>query len=122
MAETMDDCRVIDSSLSAAIEVTAATFSWDSVLVDSTPTGPRGKGGKLSKGPQKPTAGRGSEDSLKAQAAHASQNPFQLDEVNLTVPRGQLLAIVGAVGSGKSSLLQGLIGGKSRSSSFGRDH
>ena len=31
-------------------------------------------------------------------------------DVNMSIPRGQLVAIVGAVGSGKSSLLQGLIG------------
>jgi ABC-type Mn2+/Zn2+ transport system ATPase subunit len=35
---------------------------------------------------------------------------FKLKQVDFKVPRGQLLAIVGAVGSGKSSLLQGLIG------------
>ena len=35
---------------------------------------------------------------------------FKLKQIDFKVPRGQLLAIVGAVGSGKTSLLQGLIG------------
>ena len=35
---------------------------------------------------------------------------FKLKHIDSKVPRGQLLAIVGAVGSGKTSLLQGLIG------------
>jgi ABC-type Mn2+/Zn2+ transport system ATPase subunit len=35
---------------------------------------------------------------------------FKLDKVNIEVPRGKLLAIVGPVGAGKSSLLQGMIG------------
>jgi ABC-type bacteriocin/lantibiotic exporter with double-glycine peptidase domain len=35
---------------------------------------------------------------------------FELRNINLKIQRGQLVAIVGAVGSGKTSLLQGLIG------------
>ncbi|CAD6978417.1 unnamed protein product [Tilletia controversa] len=36
--------------------------------------------------------------------------PFQLQNLNLTIPRGALVAIVGPVGCGKSSLLQGCLG------------
>ena len=35
---------------------------------------------------------------------------FNLKQIDFNVPRGQLIAIVGAVGSGKTSLLQGLVG------------
>jgi ABC-type polysaccharide/polyol phosphate transport system ATPase subunit len=35
---------------------------------------------------------------------------FKLKQIDFKVPRGQLVAIVGAVGSGKTSLLQGLTG------------
>ena len=35
---------------------------------------------------------------------------FQVRDVDLHIPRGSLTAIVGAIGSGKSSLLQGLMG------------
>lgn len=35
---------------------------------------------------------------------------LQLQGINLQIPRGQLCAIVGPVGSGKSSLLQALVG------------
>ena len=37
---------------------------------------------------------------------------FKLYDINLEVPRGQLCAIVGPVGAGKSSLVQGIIGGR----------
>jgi ABC-type multidrug transport system fused ATPase/permease subunit len=123
MAETMDDTRVINSSLDAAIEVKGATFSWDSVPTDSAPAAPKGKGGpggkpgKAPKKPKKPKTEKGAAKGTSEEpAAHVSENPFRLDEVNLSIPRGQLVAIVGPVGSGKSSLLQGLIGGKSLSS------
>ncbi|TFY67781.1 hypothetical protein EVJ58_g1400 [Rhodofomes roseus] len=36
--------------------------------------------------------------------------PFQVKDVTMSIPRGTLAAVVGTVGSGKSSLLQGLIG------------
>lgn len=35
---------------------------------------------------------------------------FALKNINLSIPRGQLVAVVGAVGSGKSSLLNALVG------------
>ncbi|KAF9961648.1 hypothetical protein BGZ70_008234 [Mortierella alpina] len=38
------------------------------------------------------------------------KNTFALKNIDLKIPRGQLVAIVGAVGSGKSSLLNALVG------------
>ena len=35
---------------------------------------------------------------------------YTLEKVNFSVKKGQLLAIVGSVGSGKSSVLSGLLG------------
>ncbi|KAI9003964.1 P-loop containing nucleoside triphosphate hydrolase protein [Hyaloraphidium curvatum] len=40
----------------------------------------------------------------------ASEHNFGLHDVELKVPRGSLVAIVGSVGSGKSSLIQAIIG------------
>lgn len=42
--------------------------------------------------------------------AEQEKELMQLRGINLRVPKGQLCAIVGAVGSGKSSLLQALVG------------
>lgn len=41
---------------------------------------------------------------------------FQIRDVNINVPRGSLTAVVGPIGSGKSSLLQGLMGEMRRTS------
>lgn len=41
--------------------------------------------------------------------AKINENVFKLMNIDIRVPRGQLVAIVGAVGSGKMSLLQGII-------------
>lgn len=37
-------------------------------------------------------------------------NIFKIKAIDMEIPRGQLVAIVGAVGVGKTSLLQGLTG------------
>lgn len=49
--------------------------------------------------------------------SQSNQRIFKLNDINLTIPKGSLTAVVGTIGSGKSSLLQGLMGGKSASSS-----
>jgi ABC-type multidrug transport system fused ATPase/permease subunit len=46
----------------------------------------------------------------KATDLTESVTPFGLHNVNLSIKKGQLIAIVGSVGSGKSSLLNALIG------------
>ena len=38
------------------------------------------------------------------------QRIFKVKDIDLSIPRGSLTAVVGAIGSGKSSLLQGLMG------------
>lgn len=39
-----------------------------------------------------------------------TQKPFSINNLNLSIKRGELVAIVGAVGSGKSSILSALVG------------
>ncbi|KAF9973525.1 hypothetical protein BGZ73_003215 [Actinomortierella ambigua] len=43
-------------------------------------------------------------------AVSEEKAPFRLKNINLTIPRGKLVAVVGAVGSGKSSLLNAMVG------------
>jgi ABC-type multidrug transport system fused ATPase/permease subunit len=93
-----DKMGSIDANLPSAIEIRAAEFTWDAP--DAFEIIP-GKGQKTKvkqkTKPQTPVSDEKNEEHV-----------FKLQNVNLTVPRGQLCAIVGPVGSGKSSLLQGL--------------
>ncbi|KAI0288069.1 ABC transporter [Russula brevipes] len=77
-----------DPDLKYAIEIENASFTWDSPPPDEHKTKKKGFRSKAIK-----------EGDL-----------FKLKNIDLKIPRGQLVAIVGAVGSGKTSLLQGLIG------------
>ncbi|PPQ67201.1 hypothetical protein CVT24_011272 [Panaeolus cyanescens] len=52
----------------------------------------------------------GKEPSEGKEEEKIEERPFSLKSINITVPRGAFVAIIGTVGSGKSSLLQAIIG------------
>ncbi|CUA69652.1 ABC transporter C family member 12 [Rhizoctonia solani] len=109
-AELLTQTRVIDPSIPVALEVQGAEFSWDSAPPDDISSKSKGKKAKsksaqtLAKNPDKFAHAHGGEQTT------GDELIFKLKDINLSLPRGQLCAIVGPVGSGKSSLLQGLIG------------
>ncbi|EJD07137.1 ABC protein [Fomitiporia mediterranea MF3/22] len=97
----------IDLSLDVALRVDNATFEWE----ESAPQESIGTSG-TGKDKHKDKREKELKDKLNAIEDEKKTDavPFRVRDVNLVVPRGQLVAIVGPVGSGKSSLLQGLIG------------
>ena len=115
-AELLEKTHTIDPTLDVALEVKGASFTWDSPPLDL-----EGKSAK------KDTFGRPMiqpskfEPNIKAAVEKKpsdnlhvheknEERVFKVQDVTMSVPRGQLVAIVGPVGSGKTSLLQGLIG------------
>ncbi|KAG1734117.1 ABC transporter [Suillus lakei] len=112
-AETLDETLVINGDMNAAVRVEDASFTWDSPPPRPEDPKKKGKGSNMgmkmgkskSKGPSTP---------LPAPADDG--NIFKVTGIDLEIPRGQLVAIVGAVGMGKTSLLQGLIGEMRRTS------
>ncbi|KAJ3535552.1 hypothetical protein NM688_g6963 [Phlebia brevispora] len=88
----------IDPSQEFALDVRDATFAWEESLAakEAKEVAARKKKGK---GPA----------IVDTKVADDSP-PFEMRNVNMQIPRGSLVAVVGAVGSGKSSLLNGLIG------------
>ncbi|KAG7451077.1 ABC protein [Guyanagaster necrorhizus] len=90
-AETMtEDSFVVNSQQGPALKVSDATFEWElpSSIAENDLT-------KL-------------EDGISTE--ENADQPFRVSNINMEVPRKRLVAVVGRVGSGKSSLLQGLIG------------
>nr|VWO99753.1 Phosphate:H symporter (Phosphate:H symporter, variant) [Ganoderma boninense] len=98
-AEMLTETTVQDEELNDAVQIVEGEFVWDG----PPPDAPAGKGKKGKK-----------HDKTAAPAIVESEpkheETFKLKDVNLSIPHGQLIAIVGPVGSGKSSLLQGMIG------------
>ena len=121
LPETQEPSKVdADTVGDAAIVLADAQFRWDTPPKLSP--GPSGKGGKEGKGGQPaPASGSKAEsedvkqgasdtgDADSSPAAPAVSGPV-LSGINLEVRRGELLAIVGAVGSGKSSMVAALLG------------
>jgi len=84
-AETRSgDSLHVDEDLKWALQVEKATFEWE----DSSSTNADGAEGQSS----------------------SNAAPFRIQDISMLIQRGMLVAIVGRVGSGKSSLLMALIG------------
>lgn len=91
-AEVFEDERIIEEKLDVALEVKGATFSWDAPPPD-----------EIIKSKKKAKV-------VKPEEEKSVDRVFKMEDVSMSVPYGKLVAIVGAVGSGKTSLLQGIIG------------
>ncbi|KAG9127510.1 hypothetical protein FRC07_012919 [Ceratobasidium sp. 392] len=118
MAETRPESLPIDATLPVAIRAKEVSLTWDlppaAPAVQSkapTPAAEKSFIGRLKDrfGGVKAAATTAPVPMVKTQSPSA-KTAFKVDSLNLEIPRGQLCAIVGPVGSGKSSLLQGLIG------------
>lgn len=83
----------MDRGLDVALRLFKVTFRW-ATLLDESSIDNEGK------------------DSLESdrEGANRKDEGFSLRNLDLSIPRGHLVALVGRVGSGKSSLLQGVSG------------
>ena len=131
-AESLPEEQVKHADLDNALELDDASFTWDAPPPE--PAGEKdktkGKGkGKEAKDSKKDKKGKRKSEtptdtiptpmsssvpgSSRASTSHGpekAEKVFKIHKTSLAIPKGQVVAIVGAVGSGKSSLLQGLIG------------
>ncbi|KAK7017781.1 ABC protein [Favolaschia claudopus] len=98
---------VVDTNQDAGLWAEGVSWVWE-VAVDK-PFGSHDEG----HGKRKHKKGKKSRPNSTEKidfVAEDDAEPFALKNISLSIPRGTLAAIVGRVGSGKSSLLQGLIG------------
>ena len=121
-AELLEETNSVDEDLPVAIEVKGATFTWDLSLDEQKDKAKKQHQSKfpsqfrLSKHNEKVEANkneqyvRGVGEKVRVQAEAEKEQVFQIKDVSMVIPRGMFVAVVGPVGSGKTSLLQGLIG------------
>ena len=120
-AELLEKTHEVSEDLPVAIEVKGATFTWD------TPPDELHGNNKNKKQSRFSSQFHSSKHNAKVEAEIISANEksqvekarlqaeeedrvFQVRDISMEIPRGMLVAVVGPVGSGKTSLLQGLIG------------
>ncbi|GAA5898535.1 hypothetical protein JCM6882_007809 [Rhodosporidiobolus microsporus] len=99
--ELPEEPIAVNEGADYAVKVEKADFVWESATPPSDGKGKKGKKGGKKDGE------KGEKDPEKE---GAPDKPSELLGIDFTIPRGSLVAIVGSVGSGKSSLLQGLVG------------
>ena len=108
-AETLTETRIIDDTLDLAVQVKNASFTWDAPPPEAGPDKSKSKPSKRHSKRQG-QAQVVSKPDFEENEKPSFDNVFRMSNVSLTIPKGQLVAVVGAVGSGKTSLLQGMIG------------
>ena len=129
LAEDGDDTIIFCENGDTALELRDAEFTWE----QSSPPGPEeepkkgpGKGQRHSKGmfdkkkveaavSAKPESGKPEIESSVTTTEETNNDalqkaPFRVQNLNITINRGEFVAIVGGVGSGKSSLLSAIAG------------
>ncbi|KAH6913154.1 ABC protein [Coprinopsis sp. MPI-PUGE-AT-0042] len=93
-AELMTESPIlVDVDQAHALVIEDATFEWEETL---------------RKDDDKPKLE--TDKAILEQEHPLSDSPFKLEDIQMKIPRGSLIGIVGRVGSGKSSLLQAMIG------------
>lgn len=115
LLEEQNDDALFNAEAKNAVEMHHASFTWE-----RTPTPESDKiAGKKSGGDKKPKAGL-SEKSASTKPAEMKEDnastlveerePFKLHDMNFEIGRNELVAVIGSVGSGKTSLLAALAG------------
>jgi len=118
LSEEQEDEASYNPKSDAAVEMENADFTWERLATqEPDAAGPSGK--KSAKPAKKALAPTKNEKSAGAQNPNAlddastvieDSDPFKLQSMNFSIGRNELVAVIGSVGSGKSSLLAALAG------------
>ncbi|KAI0123118.1 ABC transporter [Xylariales sp. AK1849] len=104
LTEEQEDEAVYKPEATSAVEVSGASFTWERASTQESETSVAGENVKKPKG--KPEASGSDDTSTLVE----EREPFKLQDLNFEIGRSDLVAVIGSVGSGKSSLLAALAG------------
>ena len=113
-AEEQKDDIIWDMEREEAVVVEHAGFTWERTPTQEAETDPKkatlgeSKGATQKPHPAKPVENGNSEESETSTLDKSE--PFKLHDLNFSLNRKELVAIIGTVGSGKSSILAALAG------------
>ncbi|KAM5465546.1 ATP-binding cassette transporter yor1 [Microsporum audouinii] len=109
LAEEQKDDIERDESLANALEINDASFTWER-LPTSEEDSSKKKGHGNRNGKVKKTGKDIEKESPDGSGLQSPTEPFQLTNLSFTAGRNELIAVIGTVGCGKSSLLAALAG------------
>lgn len=114
LSEEQEEEVVIKPEGKYAVEMHHASFTWERTPTQESEKEKKGKDGQPHKkhtpkpGNNGGSSEEGSEDT--ASTLVEEREPFKLQDLNLEIGRNELVAVIGTVGCGKSSLLAALAG------------
>src|SRR5579862_4703386 len=121
-AEEIRDEIIWDYEGKSAVEVKDASFTWERTTTPETTeakvpkkqqkAGKKGKGwtAKTTKTADTGSPASAESDGAGSSAALSEREPFKLNDLSFSIGRKELIAVIGRVGSGKSSVLAALAG------------
>lgn len=121
LSEEQEDDAFFDPEAKNAVEIKSADFTWERTATQDPDAAPPSgkKPTKAEKKEKKVSAAANAEKGAEATGVVTPDDtstliedtePFKLHNVNFTIGRNELVAVIGGVGSGKSSLLAALAG------------
>ncbi|KAI3323118.1 ATP-binding cassette transporter protein [Xylariaceae sp. AK1471] len=116
LSEEQEDTAVFKPENENAVEMSNASFTWERTPTqENDKTATAGKKGAPKNGTKQPTkTEKGAEMSESNSDTDSTlvdeREPFKLEDLNLAIRRKELIAVIGSVGSGKTSLLAALAG------------
>lgn len=111
LAEEREEEALYDPDAPNAVEMHDASFTWERTPTqdpEATVAGPTIA--KEKKGAGEKHGSLAADSSEAASTLVEELEPFKLQDLNLTIGRNELVAVIGGVGSGKTSLLAALAG------------
>ncbi|KAG8666303.1 ATP-binding cassette transporter yor1 [Fusarium poae] len=103
--EAVED-MIFDTKGDDAIRLEDASFTWEKSHKEEVGKDEKGKKEKDKRAPPPQVESSGDDTSTLVE----EREPFKLQDLNFDVKRNELVAVIGSVGSGKSSLLSALAG------------
>ncbi|KAI1339003.1 P-loop containing nucleoside triphosphate hydrolase protein [Xylariaceae sp. FL0016] len=115
LSEEQEDVAVFKPEGENAVELVGANFTWERTptqdkenMISASKKGPAQKGPRPKT--EKKTAKPDDNYDDTASTLVEEREPFKLQDLNIEIGRNELVAVIGTVGSGKTSLLSALAG------------
>ncbi|KAI1754416.1 P-loop containing nucleoside triphosphate hydrolase protein [Xylaria castorea] len=116
LSEDQEDAAVLEPENESAVEISDASFTWERTPTQANDkAGAAGKKGAPKKGSKQSAKTEKGAETSESNSDTAStlveeREPFKIENLNLAIGRKELIAVIGSVGSGKTSLLAALAG------------